>query len=85
MDHIDPKDAGGSGYITNRAPLCPRCNGQKGRRPITLRQLREEIIEQGKLLADSPDDLPDLGRMQQAAADLHARRCAEMKMKEDLL
>ena len=85
MDHIDPKGAGGSGYITNRAPLCARCNGQKGRRPITLRQLREEIIEQGKLLVDSPADLPGLGRMQQAAADLYARRCAEMKMKEDLL
>ena len=85
LDHIDPKGSGGSEYITNRAPLCARCNGLKGRRPITLRQLREEIIEQGKLLVDSPADLPDLGRMQKAAADLHARRYAEMKMKEDLL
>ncbi len=82
LDHIDPKGAGGSEYITNRAPLCARCNGQKGRRPITLRQLREEIIEQGQLLVDSPSDLPDLGRMHRAAVDLHARRYAEMKMEE---
>lgn len=82
LDHIDPKRAGGSEYIINRAPLCARCNGQKGGRPITLRQLREEVTEQGKLLVDSPSDLPDLGQMQRAAADLYARRYAEMSRGE---
>lgn len=37
---------------------------------------------QGKLLADSPSDLPDLGQMQRAAADLYARRYAEMSRRE---
>lgn len=78
LDHIDPKVEGGSEYITNRAPLCARCNGLKGRWPITLRQLRQEIIEQGKLLVDDPSDLPDLGAMQRAAADMYAERYAEM-------
>lgn len=83
LDHIDPKKAGGSEYITNRAPLCARCNGQKGGRPITLRQLREEIIERGELLVDSPSDLPDLGKMLQASTDIYARRYAEMYGRED--
>ena len=78
LDHIDPKAEGGSEYITNRAPLCQTCNGRKGNRPITLRQLRQEIIEQGKLLVDDPADLPDLGAMHRAAADMHAERYAEM-------
>ena len=83
LDHIDPKKAGGSEYITNRAPLCARCNRQKAGRLITLRQLREEIIEQGELLVDSPSDLPDLGKMLQASTNIYARRYAEMYGRED--
>ena len=29
LDHVNPKSAGGSDEIINRAPLCPPCNGDK--------------------------------------------------------
>ena len=29
LDHVNPRSAGGSDEIINRAPLCPPCNGDK--------------------------------------------------------
>lgn len=74
LDHIDPKTVGGADYIVNRAPLCKQCNGKKGSRTITLRQLRDEIKEEGLLLVDSFDDLPDLQKMQHAAVELYSQK-----------
>lgn len=84
LDHIDPKSAGGRDIIVNRAPLCARCNGIKGRRPITLRQLRDEVIEQGNLLVNRVEDLPDLGKMQDAAARIYAQRLAQKGLLEPI-
>lgn len=82
LDHIDPRAEGGLDIITNRAPLCAACNGRKGKRSITLRQLRQEISSAGKLLADRLEDLPDLAKMHHAAARLHAQRMAELGLLE---
>ena len=77
LDHIDPKSAGGEDGILNRAPLCQRCNGRKGKQTITLRQLRADLVNEGVLLVDSEADLPDLAAMRQTAGDLRARRMSE--------
>ena len=82
LDHIDPLAEGGLDIITNRAPLCAACNARKGKRSITLRQLRQEISADGRLIADRLEDLPDLAKMQHSAARLHAQRMAELGLLE---
>lgn len=82
LDHIDPLAEGGLDIITNRAPLCAACNMRKGKRSITLRQLRQEISSADRLLADRLEDLPDLAKMHHAAARLHAQRMAELGLLE---
>lgn len=77
LDHIDPKPEGGGGDLNNRAPLCPPCNGRKGSRPITLRQLRREVVEAGELRVGKEHHLPDLQKMRNAADRLTASRMAE--------
>ena len=77
LDHIDPKDSGGAEIITNWAPLCRGCNGMKGRKDITLRELRKMVEEEGVLMVGSIDDLPDLAQMHVLAARFHAEALLE--------
>ena len=49
LDHITPKSKGGEDEIYNRAPLCPRHNGRKSNRDITLDELRFEVAFAGEL------------------------------------
>jgi 5-methylcytosine-specific restriction endonuclease McrA len=42
-DHIVPLCEGGDDSITNIQPLCPRCNGKKGRKRIDYRPRRDEV------------------------------------------
>ena len=49
LDHIMPKSKGGDDEIYNRAPLCPKHNGRKGNRDITLDELRVEVAFAGEL------------------------------------
>lgn len=77
LDHIDPKFYGGGDSSLNRDPLCRSCNGRKGKRPITLRQLRDEVEADGLLMVYSRSDLPDLGEMRDKAGDRYARRKTE--------
>lgn len=72
IDHVDPQASGGAEVVTNWAPLCRGCNGMKGRKEITLRELRRQVVEEGVLMVPQTGDLPDLGKMMHWATEWHA-------------
>ena len=48
LDHVDPKAAGGSNHLDNRALLCGPCNMTKGDR-ITINELRRQNTKEDRL------------------------------------
>lgn len=43
LDHIEPREYGGSNHWSNYAPLCHSCNANKGTRPLLTHLLAQRI------------------------------------------